>query len=398
MRRLHGLAISAWAVVLAVAGWVAISIQPASAGETYRTGFPDDQGFFPIGVWMQSPRNAPYYAALGINTFIGLWDGPTEEQLADLAHENLLAIAAQNGVGLTSRNNRVIRAWMQQDEPDNAQAISPGVYGPCVPASEIVRRYREMKSRDPTRPVWLNFGPGLADEKWTGRGSCTGDVGYYDAASDGADILSFDIYPAGSKEPNVKGKLEYVAHGVENLRKHAARGQPVWAIIETSALDPQRPVAPEEVRSEVWMALIHGATGIGYFVHEFAPTFREDGIFRHPEVAQEVAAVNRGVHALAPILNGPDAQRQISIQSAVPIATKLKENGSELYLFAVAMLNNPAKPQFEITGIGSTRAIVLGEDRDVPVANSVFQDSFSGYGVHLYRILLGHGAERKSEQ
>ncbi len=398
MRRLHAPTISACAVVLAVAGWMANSIQPASAGETYPAGFPDDQRFFPIGVWMQSPKNAPYYASLGINTLIGLWNGPTEEQLVDLAHENLLAIATQNDVGLSSPNNRIIRAWMQQDEPDDAQAITPGVYGPCVPASEIVRRYREMKSRDPTRPVWLNFGPGLADENWIGRGSCTGDVGYYDVASDGADILSFDIYPAGSAEPKVKGKLEYVAHGVENLRKHAARGQPVWAIIETSALDPQRPVQPSEVRAEVWMALIHGATGIGYFVHEFAPTFREDGIFRHPEVAQEVAAVNRSIHALAPILNSPDARRQISIKSAVPIATKLKENGNELYVFAVAMLNNPAKPRFEISGIGSARATVLGEDRDVPVVNGVFQDSFSGYGVHLYRILLDQGAEHKSEK
>ena len=188
--RSHNFAASACMLALILASSMAIGGQPAAAGEIYRNGFPDDRGFFPVGVWMQSPKNAPYYMALGINTFIGLWNGPTEEQLVDLAHENLLAIATQNDVGLSSPNNRIIRAWMQQDEPDDAQAITPGVYGPCVPASEVVRRYREMKSRDPTRPVWLNFGPGLADENWIGRGSCTGDVGYYDVASDGADILS----------------------------------------------------------------------------------------------------------------------------------------------------------------------------------------------------------------
>ena len=35
----------------------------------------------------------------------------------------------------------------------------------------------------------------------------------------GADIVSFDIYPVGSKTPQVKGKSEYVARGVAGLVK-----------------------------------------------------------------------------------------------------------------------------------------------------------------------------------
>jgi hypothetical protein len=77
-------------------------------------------------------------------------------------------------------------------------------------------------------------------------------------------------------------------------------GQSVWTAIETTALDPARPVKPAEVRAEVWMALIHGARGIVYFVHEWAGGFREDGIFRHPDVVREVALINRTVKSLAP--------------------------------------------------------------------------------------------------
>src|SRR5262249_12595813 len=44
-------------------------------------GFPKDPSFFPIGVWLQSPTRAMSYKAIGINTYVGLWDGPTENQL-----------------------------------------------------------------------------------------------------------------------------------------------------------------------------------------------------------------------------------------------------------------------------------------------------------------------------
>ena len=37
-----------------------------------------DPGFFPIAVWLQSPSNARAYADIGINTFVGLYQGPTE--------------------------------------------------------------------------------------------------------------------------------------------------------------------------------------------------------------------------------------------------------------------------------------------------------------------------------
>ena len=43
----------------------------------------NDPNFFPIAVWLQSPANAAKYKAVGINLYVGLWRGPTEEQLAD---------------------------------------------------------------------------------------------------------------------------------------------------------------------------------------------------------------------------------------------------------------------------------------------------------------------------
>ena len=308
-----------------------------SAGELPVNGFPTDADFFPIGVWLQSPTRAANYKAIGINTFVGLNEGPTEAQLAALARQNIFAVAGQNDIGLKSPNRHVIKAWMQDDEPDNAQPIGLGQYGTCVPAIEVARRTQEMKARDPTRPVMINFGQGVANEFWRGRGPCNGDQGYYDIAIQGADILSYDIYPVGSATPQVKGRLEYVARSVTNLVKRAADGQSVWTALETTALDPTRRPTAAEVRAEVWMALIYGATGIFYFVHEFKPTFREDAIFRYPDIVEEVARTNQLIKSLSPALRSSSVSGTISVSSQVPIATIVKVYRDTTYIFDVAI-------------------------------------------------------------
>jgi hypothetical protein len=96
---------------------------------------------------------------------LSLWEGPTEVQLAELAKTGLNVVAAQNEVGLTSPNRGVIKAWTQDDEPDNTQPPIAGLgrFSPCIPAAEVARRSREIKARDPTRPVHVGFGRGVAD-------------------------------------------------------------------------------------------------------------------------------------------------------------------------------------------------------------------------------------------
>jgi hypothetical protein len=356
------------------------------AGELQVNGFPNEADFFPIGVWLQSPARAANYKAIGINTFVGLWEGPTEGQLAALANQHMFAVAEQNDVGLKSVNRHVIKAWTQVDEPDNAQPIGLGLYGTCVPAAEVARRTRELKARDPTRPVLIGFGQGVANEFWRGRGPCSGDQKYYDIAAQGADILSYDIYPVGSDTPQVKGKLEYVARGVTNLLKRATDRQAVWMALETTALDPIRRPTAAEVRAETWMALIHGATGIVYFVHEFKPNFREDAIFRYPDIVDEVTKTNQLIKSLAPVLKSPSIPGAITLSSAVPIATMVKVYENMTYIFAVAMQNSPSTVQIKVADGHGTSASVLGEARSVPIAQGSFEDQFEGYGVHLYQI------------
>ena len=381
--------------LVAISSLIAI---PGSAAPNYTNGFPADPGFFPIGVWLQNPTNAPAFQALGINTYVGLSQGPSEDQLAMLAKSNMFVIAAQDDAAAVKfRNGSVLKGWMQQDEPDNAQPDGKGGYGPCIPASKVAERSRELKLHDSSRPTLVNFGEGVAYSSWIGRGACTGDMAYYSAAIKNADIVSFDIYPIANNQEAIQGKLEYVGLGVENLMKSISPDQIVWADIETTKIGTSHLVTPEQLRSEVWMALIHGARGIVYFVHEWTDGFREDGIFRHPEIAAEVTTINATIKALAPILNSPNAQDRLSVTSAAMpifgspvISNMVKIRGNTLYIFAVSMQSSPAQAAFLLPDVKAATALVAGENRSVSIANGRFTDSFAGYGVHRYEIKLGN--------
>ncbi len=52
--------------------------------EHWSNGPASDPGFFPIAVWVQAPKNAKRYKDAGINFYVGLWRGPTKEQLETL--------------------------------------------------------------------------------------------------------------------------------------------------------------------------------------------------------------------------------------------------------------------------------------------------------------------------
>lgn len=363
----------------------------AAAAPAYRNGFPADPHFFPLGVWLQSPRNAAEYKAIGVNTFVGISGGASEQGLAALASKGMFAAAAPDRAVLDMTDSRVVKAWLQSDEPDNAQPIGLGLYGTCIAAGEVVRRTRAIAKLDPARPVMINFGRGVADPQWRGRGLCKGDMSYYNIASEGAGILSFDIYPVAAESPRVRDKLQYVGRGARRLVRLAKPGQSVWAIVETTALAARRPVRPHQLYAEVWMALIAGARGIVYFVHEWAGGFREDAIFRHPDVVAEAARIDRRIVALAPVLNSPSLVGKVAVASASPIAVMAKAHAGALYLFAVAMRDRPTEPTFAIRGVGEAEAVVIGEGRRVKLENGAFRDRFAGYGVHLYRIALRRG-------
>jgi hypothetical protein len=350
-----------------------------------------DPGFFPIAVWLQSPRNAAAYKAAGINVFVGLWRGPTDEQLDQLQAAGLKVVCSQNQVALGRKADETIIAWMHGDEPDNAQPKSGGGYGPPIDPAKIIENYAKIRAADPSRPVLLNLGQGVAWDDWHGRGVRSRHPEDYAEYVKGCDIASFDIYPVIHDKPAVAGNLWYVARGVERLRNWSKREKIVWNCIEAARVDnPNVKPTVAQIRAEVWMSIIHGSTGIIYFVHQFKPNFVEASLLNDQDLLAGVTKINREIHSLAAVLNSSDITDRVVIASAnpnAPIAALVKRHGDATYVFAVAMRGAAARGTFTLRdGDRSDVADVLGESRSIAVHDGKFEDDFGPYEVHLYRL------------
>lgn len=361
-----------------------------------------DPDFFPVMVWAQDPELAPQYKALGINTFFSLHEGPTEKQLATLGQHGLYTVCAQNEAGLRHLDNPTIIAWMHGDEPDNRQAQYDD--GP-VPLDKILTDYSRIVNRDPRRPVVVNFGQGVANPQFSGRGI---EYDAYPQYARGADILSYDVYPVanlkyldmdaeGEEFTNMRddgGELLYlVAEGINRLEEWGDHDKPVWNVLECTAIWHPRgmKVTPHQIRAQFWMSIIHGSRGICWFVHDFRPGHRDvAALLSDPELMEAVRKNNEQVQSLARVIHSPDRNELVEVRSTdgVPVDVLVKKSGGKLYVFAASMRNQPTSATFTVydPAFEDASLEVLGEDRRSRIEGAEFTDQFEGFGVHLYRL------------
>jgi len=238
----------------------------------------------------------------------------------------------------------------------------------------------------------LNLGQGVAWDEWYGRGTRSNHSEDYPKYIEGCDIVSFDIYPVAHDDKRVADKLEFVARGVERLRRWT-EGTPkvVWNCIEcTHISNPEKKASPMQIRAEVWMSLIQGSRGLIYFVHEFKPRFKEAGLLDDPITLEAVSAINHQILQLAPVLNQPTvagAAQVVSHEGEESVSLMVKRYKNTSYLFAVEMSGKNVSVEFSISAMApATKAEVLGENRTVNLGKNRFRDAFSPWAVHLYKF------------
>jgi hypothetical protein len=348
-------------------------------------GFPSDTNAFPLGVWMQDPANASRFQDVGINLYFGLWQGPTEDQLTELAANGMHTACDSSGVWQSHLSDSTIRTWLQTEGPDNAQTLSDGSYGPCIEPRVVIANYASLRQTDSSRPVLLSFGPGAAVTDWEGRGSCTSRTDMYPEYAKGADILGFWVYPV-----NEGLSFEAVAEGTDNVLKWSNFTKPVFSIIEASSFDGVTRPTPAQIRAETWMALIHGAAGIEYYCHGWQPEQTDIDCLDDATTAAALKKQNQQLLDLAPLLNSPTVTNGLTVKtdkSGARIDTMLKRKGGTTYLFAIAMGGVATRGTFALARIPNEQtAEALGESRTIDVKNGTFSDDFEAYAVHLYRI------------
>ncbi|MCX7872085.1 MAG: hypothetical protein N2487_02230 [Verrucomicrobiae bacterium] len=357
----------------------------------FKYGPPKDENFFPICVWLQNPNHAEEYKRIGFNIYVGLWRGPTEEQLIALKKTGMYLICKQNEIGLKHIDDSTIIGWMHDDEPDNAQRLPQGNgYAPPIAPEKIIEDYKQLRQRDPSRPVLLNLGQGVAWDNWVGRGVRKNHPEDYSEYVKGCDIVSFDIYPATHSSPEVAGKLWFIAGGVQRLTNWTKNEKIVWNCIEcTQISNPMRKPTPHEVRCEVWMSLIHGSRGLIYFVHQWQPKFIEAGLLADKEMTGAVSNINHQIHELAPVINSPSVTQIVELEYKPEDATvsfMAKRKDGFIYIFAVSMRNAESHATFRIKKLKNSEAEVFKENRKIIVKNGEFSDNFNSWDVHIYKI------------
>jgi hypothetical protein len=348
-------------------------------------------------VWLQNPDHIAEFRGIGINLFVGFWGSLDEASLGKFASANMPLIAEQSTASLMSPQRAAIAGWLLLDEPDNAQPDGHGGYGPCISPAQLLSWYEDRHRKDASRPVLLNFGRGVSDVTWKGRGSCAEETtSYYPEAARAGDIISFDVYPVA----DYNGQLEMVANGMHNLNSWLAlsgRRKIVWNAIEAVPITSGNVPTETQERAEVWMSIVGGAQGIVYFVHQFDRDgnglVREDGIFNFPKLARAVAAINAEVSSLAPVLNSPTVAGDLKVTSTAPASVNVmvKRYGGATYIFAVNERSGAGAATFAFAEPASGGVEVLGESRAFKLTNGAFTDSFDSYGVHLYRIVRSKG-------
>jgi hypothetical protein len=382
--------------------FTAVALAVGSLTHTASAQLPSPD-FFPIGVFGQPKSSFAKWKNRGVNTMFqyepemsgGVPRVTMEEWSAAARAQGLYYMRHPSANPADDLQDKNLIAWTQNDEPDlpNHEAI----------AQVIIDRYQNYKAIGPSKPVWVNF----AGNRVTNNND-------YSQWVKGGDWISADWYPFNADPGRYSIKL--IGQQLDVLR--AASGgvnRKYFAIIEASNQHLKngptvfsREPTPDEFRGSVWEAIVHGASGIGYFPQRVDGTFMYDNA--SAAIATEMTTQNNR-------LTTKDARTNVSIGGILNLAFNPPGKGFSSpadpdleatwrtaptgdYFFVLnqsaALAGNNGLVSFNLTGVNPTYSLleVVGESvngfqRVVPISNGVVQDTFGAYGVHVYRAAPG---------
>jgi len=383
----------------------------------------DDPWFFPLAVYTQEPKRAGKYKAIGINVFFHLWQGPTAEQIAELEKHGMRTVCEFNEYAEKNLlDSPVVLAWTHLDEPDlvskfkrkylfedqeRAKALVKehwpkmydemdldhkdyGGWGFGYGPEYCRKHYEHIKQFDTKRPVIMGLSKGVV-VPFKGRGDrADHNEDYIEYLKGTCDMNGFDIYPVAYGRPD---ELNLVPKGIENLNKWDANNQLKWCAIECTFGRPDNPSAsPEQIRAETWMAIIHGARAIGYFVHHFDKNGKyvtDNGLLEDPEMTEYIKHQNAEIKSLAKVIYAPEIDAvSLTTQPEAELDYVAKKVDDAVYILSSTLTTNGTEATFTIEGLSDATVEVINENRTVPMKNGTFFDAFGGYDVNLYRINL----------
>ena len=382
---------------------------------------------FTFGVWMQSPTrtrggltNAVNCKNIGINAFVGLWLWPTESW-AYSGYSLLQANALKaSGLKAYAGSDAAAVAWnaanpgfastfvgyMLGDEADMNKVSGDAATAAAAQPDAWLAAGNVLVNSDPTRARYANFGKGFALDPWNGYHVTTTQAADFAKYVGPTTVFSSDLY--GITDPyEAIGTHGIWAYGraVDNDRKYAG-SRPVWGFVEGSApfgasgyaagatnYIAQRMTA-QYIAPAVWMSVVHGATGIVYFAHDFSSGAVEDGMLAEPGMPAAVNAVDAAVASYSDVLMTPSLTGATAVSSgSVPVTLLVKSYGGSTYVFAMGdgnaanYLGQAVTAQISVPGAAAGTVVqVLSDGRSITLTGSSFSDHFNAYELHIYKF------------
>ncbi|HLZ38546.1 MAG TPA: hypothetical protein VKP64_12495 [Mycobacteriales bacterium] len=289
---------------------VAVRSFSPSYWSRWSNGPPADADWFPIGVF----DNDPYYndaavKAAGLNLYLGLYDFGsqyrhyvTDGLVRHGSHAMAGDAADVDQVAADRVGRRRLWGYQPADEPEMKHYDVP----------DIRAAYDAIRAKDPTRPIFIGFGKGLSLPRPQSNYFLQGyEPSEYCAVP---DVTAADYYGPQDAQHGPDGQWVY-GRTMDLMRAACDNAKPIWNFVDVEKVNaPDEPggdlptPTPLEIKQNVWLSIIHGATGIVYFCHDFGDrsvsTWDSKCLYDRPRT-RAITETNALLTKYAAVLNSP---------------------------------------------------------------------------------------------
>ena len=272
----------------------------ANASATSRGLVVGETRFFPVMLIDQCTASAVANGkALGINLILN-------ESCPGLAPSQQLALLQGNGLEVLPIEARRTRGaglvgWTYPDEPDN---------NGWTPASLAKAHPYPRGNADGLVTFLTTTGRFFRQAPY---GSKEVSLSQYAGFARLADVAGFDLYPLNACQSDLTA-----VYAAQRAFVRLAGSTPTFQWIETGPIRPTYcggfTMTPQELIAEVWLAVIGGARGIGYFTHTWSPN--DNSFDVSPALQAAMAQTNALLSSVTPGLLERRSRRMPTARSS----------------------------------------------------------------------------------
>ncbi len=172
---------------------------------------------------------------------------------------------------------------------------------------------------------------------------------------------------------------------------HSGLQKPVWVVPQAFGGNEWwlREPDPREIRAMTYMAIIHGATGIQYFIRNGPNSFPKS-----TAMWDECGAIALEIAELTPDILSPHYAPELTSETP-GIHMKAWNRAGLVTIAVVNDRNEPGYFKLKMQDIDLTiTADVMFENRKISITEGVIEDIIDGYGTRVYRFDARHKPDR----